>query len=663
VARLDLTIEAAEIDQKFAFEFEYNTDLFTEPTIARLQQHYERLISEVVADPLRPVARLTMSTDQEHAALIASATATARDYPRDARIHELIAQALDAAPDRIAVKCGAESLTAREILTRARSLSASLRQMGIQRGDIVAVCVDRSVDMPVVMLGVLQAGAAYVPLDPIYPADRLEYMLADSEARVIVAHRQFADRLPSGGTPVLWVEADTWTSPGAEPFDVDGDSMDLAYVIYTSGSTGRPKGVEIAHRSVVNFLLSMKERPGLTAGDRLLAVTTLCFDIAGLEMYLPLLCGAELIIAPRSAIADPAALSGILETEQVTTMQATPATWRMLLESGWTGHPGFTALCGGEALPRELASRILAGGSTLWNLYGPTETTIWSTVERVEAGEGPVLVGTPIANTSVYVMDRAGHPVPSGVAGELCIGGDGVAVGYRRRPDLTSAVFLQDPFDPARRMYRTGDLARWRQDGRLELLGRMDGQIKLRGYRIELGEIEAVLQQQPGVSHAVVILDRDAQRLIGYLTTTPDAQVSTDAIRSAMVRTLPDYMVPSAIVVLPRFPLTPNGKVDKKALPAPATDRPPSAYGPPVDAVEEDVAGIWATLLRVQRVARDDNFFDLGGHSMLLVQLQSRLKTKFRRNVTLLDLFQSPTVSAIAKLLRTEAVPAAGAVS
>jgi len=505
--------------------------------------------------------------------------------------------------------------------------------------------------MPAALLAVLRSGAAYLPLDPIYPADRIEYMLSDSGARLILAHRSLAERLPSGA-PVVWVDDLTLTADREWGTSPAGSSDDLAYVIYTSGSTGRPKGVEITHRSLVNFLESMRRCPGLGEHDRLLAVTTLCFDIAGLEMYLPLLSGAELVIATREQANDPDRLQQLLAERQITVMQATPSTWRMLMDAGWQGAPGFRVFCGGEAIGRDLADRLRAAQLEVWNLYGPTETTIWSTVQRVE--EGPVTVGRPIANTSVYVLDANRQLLPARVPGELYIGGDGVARGYRGRPDLTAERFVPDPFSPGSSLYRTGDLARWAPNGALELLGRMDRQVKLRGFRIELPEIESTLKQLEGVTQAVVIVDGPSgrERLVAYVTVAPGATLESDRARAALARQLPDYMVPAVVVTLPKLPLTPNNKVDVKALPAPdQVSTSSAAFAPASNATEEQVADIWRTLLRVERVGRDDNFFDLGGHSLLLVQLQNRLHSRFGSKPALIELFKRPTIAGIAGLL------------
>ena len=427
----------------------------------------------------------------------------------------------------------------------------------------------------------------------------------------------------------------------------------LAYVIYTSGSTGRPKGVQVVQRAVVNFLASMQVEPGLTAEDTLVAVTTLSFDIAGLELFLPLTVGARVVIAGGTVVADGPQLMALMDCSNVTVMQATPATWRLLIQAGWRGDRGLRILCGGEALPRELADQLLARCGELWNMYGPTETTIWSTVYQVQSGEGAISIGRPIANTQIYILDSHLQPVPIGVVGELYIGGDGLARGYFKRPELTAEKFICDPFreTPDARLYKTGDLARYHAAGTIEFLGRIDHQVKIRGFRIELGEIEAVLAQHAQVRQAVVVAREDTpgdKRLVAYLIAKGSTPQVGD-LRSFLKDQLPDYMVPAAFVMLEAFPLTPNGKVDRKALPAPDGARLSrnANYAPPQTDLERALAAIWQDVLKVERVGRHDNFFDLGGHSLLIVQVHARLGSITPMPITIADLFRFPTVATL----------------
>ncbi|HXO19564.1 MAG TPA: amino acid adenylation domain-containing protein, partial [Thermoanaerobaculia bacterium] len=448
----------------------------------------------------------------------------------------------------------------------------------------------------------------------------------------------------------------------------------LAYVLFTSGSTGRPKGVQVTHGALANFLASMREAPGLGPGDILLAVTTLSFDIAGLEIFLPLLAGARVVLAGREVAADGARLAAELARAGATAMQATPATWRLLLESGWEGGRGFLALCGGEALPAGLARRLSSRAGKVWNLYGPTETTIWSALQPVAAereaggaGSGGtafpavVPIGRPIANTAIHLLDRDFAPVPLGVAGEIAIGGRGVARGYRGRGGSTAERFVPDPFSesPGERLYRTGDLGRRRADGTLEFLGRIDSQVKVRGFRIELGEIEATLESHPAISRAVAALRpvggeaADERRLVAWFVAAGEAPPEPRALRDFLRGRLPEFMLPAAFVALDALPLTPNGKVDRRALPAPAAAGREAGFVAPSGPVEEVVAEIWARVLGLTRVGAADDFFALGGHSLLATRVMSRLAEAFPVRLPLAALFESPTVAGLARAVAT----------
>ncbi len=524
--------------------------------------------------------------------------------------------------------------------------------------------------MVVGLLGILKAGGAYIPLDPAYPKDRISYILEDAHAPVLLTeavslrcllreHGEARQRLIPIGVEIA-------AESEANPANVT-TTHHLAYVIYTSGSTGKPKGVQLEHRSVANFLESMRHEPGMNADDVLLAVTTLSFDIAGLEIYLPLTIGARVVIASREETIDGRLLLDRMQQCGATVMQATPATWRMLLDAGWHRSPNLKILCGGEALPRELANQILPRCSSLWNMYGPTETTIWSSVLKVEeGGAGTVSIGRPIANTQMYVLDRHMAPVPDGVAGELYIGGDGLARGYFNRPELTAEKFVPDPFrrKPGARLYRTGDLARYLADGTIAFLGRSDFQVKLRGHRIELGEIEAALTQHADIRQAVVVVREDKpndQRLVAYLV---GETVEASDLKNHLRETLPDYMIPSVFMTLESLPLTPNGKIDRKALPVPEYQRDTSAdFIAPQTALERDLAGIFGQVLHLEEVGATDDFFSLGGHSLLATQVISRIRQALQVELPLRTIFEAPTVAGIASRIEKlqGAVPASDA--
>jgi amino acid adenylation domain-containing protein len=520
----------------------------------------------------------------------------------------------------------------------------------VKPGLPVGLLAERGPDLVVGLLGILESGGAYLPLDPEYPAERLAFLLEDCGAPVVVTGAvpeavaaplvEGRRRIPLGGLS----GRDGDLGPTVPP-------AELAYVIYTSGSTGRPKGVEIPHGALANFLAAMAERPGLGPGDVLLALTSPSFDIAALELFLPLLVGARVEIAEQPG--DGAALLRRLAQSRATVVQATPSGWRLLLAAGFTGGP-LRALCGGEALPPDLATSLADGCSALWNLYGPTETTVWSTVERIEA-TAPISAGRPILHTAVHQLDPRFFPVPLGARGELWIGGRGLARGYRRRPALTAQRFVPDPFSGARgaRLYRTGDLARRRADGRLEILGRVDQQVKLRGHRIELGEIEAVLAAHPALAQAAVVLRSDGgePRLVAYgVPAGGEEPPAPEALRSYLGERLPAAMVPAVFVALEALPATPNGKVDRRALPAPRPVRREAAVAPR-SAEEKDLAQIWCDLLEIEAVGVRDNFFDLGGHSLLLARVQAEINRRLGVELSIIDLFQYPTIETLARHL------------
>jgi amino acid adenylation domain-containing protein len=651
---LDLTLYVWESEGRIGGSVEYNLDLFNAGTIARFAACYCTLAAEMASQPDSPISRLPLLTKAQEAEWLEAYHDPRIWYPQDLCTHEWIERQACETPDAIAVVCGEEQLTYRELSVRSNRLAHRLRALGVGPESLVGLCVDRSLDLVIAPLAIWKAGGAYVPLDPEYPSQRLAFMLEDSGAAVLVTESRFLSKLRQTLPAVVCLDRERrrLEEESAEAPLPAATAENLAYVIYTSGSTGKPKGVEIRHRSLVNLLWSMQREPGIGAADRLLAVTTFSFDIAGLELYLPLVSGAQVVIAPRAAAFDGEALAKLLADSGISMMQATPVTWRLLLEAGWRGSPGLKILCGGEALTLELAQRLLGKGAEVWNLYGPTETTIWSTLQRIEAGCARVPIGHPIANTQVYVRDEYGQPVPPGVTGELYIGGAGLARGYLHRAELTAERFVEHPFQPGQRLYRTGDLVRRLADGSLECLARVDHQVKLRGFRIELGEIEKALEQQPGIGQAVVVVREDTAgdpRLTAYLTgSAPDAA----ALRKALQASLPDYMVPAAFVPLDHFPLTPNRKVDRQALPAPPAEAAAlTAHLSPRTRTESEVAAIWRDLLRNPRVGVNDNFFDLGGHSLLVVQLQSRLRRQFKREISLVDLFQHPTIAMIAGLL------------
>jgi amino acid adenylation domain-containing protein len=625
-----------------------------------MQQEFTTFLQDTASDSQQSISNLSHLTDKECHQLLVEWNATHVEYPMDRCIHQLFEDQVECTPDVVAVSFQDEHLTYRELNSKANQLAYLLQQEGVGPEMLVGGGVERSLDMVIGLLGVLKAGGAYVPLDPTYPSERIAFMLEDAQVQALVTQQHLLAQLPVQRTKVVcldtYVPAHTRQSQADPLSGVTSDN--LAYVIYTSGSTGQPKGVQIMHRAVVNFLLSMREHLGFTSQDRLLAITTISFDIAALELFLSLIVGAHVIVISRETAADGAALAEILAGADITVMQATPITWHLLLASGWQGKPDLRILCGGEALPLDLAQMLLPRTASLWNLYGPTETTIWSTICKIEPEDEVVTIGRPIANTQIYLLDPRLQPVSVGEPGELYIGGDGLARGYLNRPELTDERFITHPFSnkPGAHIYKTGDLARYQPDGTIVHLGRLDHQIKLRGLRIELGEIETALARYPAVRQAVVVAHEDAsgdKRLVAYLVLHEQQTTTISDLQSHAARLLPNYMVPSAFILLEAFPLTPNGKVDRCALPAPhftpATQQ--QTFASPRTSIEKVVAGIWSQILGIARIGINDDFFELGGDSLKVLLVIARLRQSLQIQLSLARFYEARTVALLSQII------------
>ncbi|MEO1561162.1 MAG: amino acid adenylation domain-containing protein, partial [Cyanobacteria bacterium J06632_19] len=566
---------------------------------------------------------------------------------------ELFAHQVNLTPNAPAVLNGNEWLTYSELDQKSNQIAHALKELGVTKETVVAVYLERQPELVTALLGILKIGAAFQPLDPSFPEERLEYMLTDSGAEVIITEDKITTPNLKNSAKTLLLNSTSRQPKTALPPIPDNNH--LAYIIYTSGSTGKPKGVQIPHSALVNFLLSFRKQPGLTSDDTFVAVTTTAFDISILELFLPLIAGARLIIADRETVRDGIKLAELLDQNQATAMQATPATWRLLLTAQWQPHRAFRALCGGEAMPVDLATSLLNSGIELWNVYGPTETTIWSTVNPIKQPNDAQSIGKAIANTSIYILDSAGNPLPQGIVGELYIGGSGIARGYRGKPNLTAQRFVPNPFaqTPGERLYNTGDLARWLPNGEIEFLGRADYQVKIRGYRIELGEIETVLNNHPAISHAIVQPWEDNisdKKLVAYLVAKTDAKSLNPAdFKAYASEKLPLYMVPSTWMYLDAMPLTPNNKVDRRALPKPTNNS--INYVAPRNVIEEALTEIWQPLIKVEKIGVKDNFFDLGGHSLIAAQIHTQMRKIFSIDLSLKDLLISLTIEKTAQLI------------
>ena len=658
-SKIDLYIDVDEKADGIAGPITYNPDLFERSTIVRLIGHWSSLLQQAVNTPEQKVTALRLLTDNEQQQFL-TWNDTRSELPGKCT-QDLFAEQCERTPGSVAVEFGDTRLTYRELNTRANQLSHYLRRKGVGPGKLVALCVDRGLDMIVGLLGILKAGGAYIPLDPGFPRERLAAMLDDAEPCLLLTQERLGGML-SSAKEVLLIDAE-WDRIAKEDKTqpaVSAAANDLAYVIYTSGSTGKPKGVQIEHKSLVNLLLSMRHELDFTSTDTLVAVTTLSFDIAGLELYLPLICGATLVVASPEQAQDGVLLRELIERHRATTMQATPTTWRLLIEAGWQGAPLSKVLCGGEAMTPELARDLSSRVASVWNVYGPTETTIWSSIYKLTGQENnAVPIGTPVANTQLYVLDRHQLLVPVNTVGEIYIGGDGVARGYLNREELNAEKFVRNPFrpNPGGRLYRTGDLGRYRDDGNIECLGRNDQQVKIRGFRIELGEIESVLSDHENVRQCAVIArgnTPDDKRLIAFFEPAAGRSVTVSEIREHLRHRLPEYMIPASIISIEGMPLTPNGKIDRKALPETDTQTSPSETLAPRDEIEQVLTRLWSRVLGVPPIGVNDNFFELGGHSLLAVRIIAGIEKVFGKRLPLATLVQAPTVARLAEVLRRD---------
>ena len=657
----ELFLNASGSEKSLVLEWSYNTQLFKPDTISAMMVGFENLLRAVVANPSVRVDTLTWAVPGE--SLKTPIQEEVTYTPNQQPLHELLAQTAAKFPEKIALVFQQQTLTYWHLHETANLLATYLIEKGIQKGDIVGVALDRSPEMLIALMAILKAGAAYLPLDPAYPHDRIAYMLTDSSARMVVTSQKYAGRLD---VPVLEVvvekaliEASALTTSELAG-SVEGN--DLAYILYTSGSTGKPKGVLVEHRNLVNLLTSMIDWPGIRPDDRLLAVTTISFDIAGLELFLPLLVGATLVLADTETTRDGRLLLEAVQTEHISMIQATPATYKIMLAAGWEKLLPLKVLCCGEPLAKDLAQKLMARCASLWNMYGPTETTIYSTGKQILPSDQLITIGRPIHNTKVYILDDSENQLGIGSVGEITIAGEGVARGYHNRPELNAEKFIKNPFGDGL-LYRTGDLGKWTPNGEIHCLGRTDQQVKIRGYRIELGEIEQAILGDIDIKDAVVLAREDRPGypyLVAYVVpkTTPAEREVSEWRKRRKQRTkdlLPDYMVPTEFVVLPQLPLTLNGKIDRKALPEPesASQSTAPAVSKPQTREEELVASIWSDVLGLETIDDTDDFFELGGHSLIAVQIMTRIERETGKRLPLSTLFEYPTIQKLASLLQT----------
>lgn len=651
---LDLFLSLTETPQGLSGTLEYNTDIFTAATIQRLMAHFQQLLTSAIANPDQPLLSLSLLTPAEQEQLkIWNQTEVA--YPLDRCLHHWIEDQVERTPDAIAVIFGNTQLTYRELNQRANQLAAHLQQLGVEPEILVGICVERSLEMVIGLLGILKAGGAYVPLDPSYPPERLSFMLQDAQVPILLTQQALLNSLPPTTAQILCLDSPPPHLPTFPP-PLSPTPSSLAYVIYTSGSTGKPKGAMNTHQGICNRLLWMQDTYGLTANDRVLQKTPFSFDVSVWEFFWPLMTGACLVVAPPDAHKDSAELVRLITQYQITTLHFVPSMLRVFLND-----PGVVncvslrhVICSGEALAVDLPQLFFQKlAAELHNLYGPTEAAVDVTAWKCQLNwsDRAIPIGYPIANTQIYILNSYLQPVPVGVAGELHIGGIGVGRGYLNRPELTAAKFIPNPLKVGDRLYKTGDLARYRPNGSIEYLGRLDHQVKLRGLRIELSEIEAVLTQHAAVQEAVVVAQEDQSgqsQLVAYWVACSTAEIETEQLRSHLLQSLPDYMLPAQFIRLEALPTLPNGKLDRRALPAPTWEGNIKTFVAPSNPLEQRLYEIWAKYLQCDRIGIHDSFFELGGHSLLATQVISEIRQTFAIELPLRCLFESPTIAGLA---------------
>ncbi|MCS4307003.1 amino acid adenylation domain-containing protein/non-ribosomal peptide synthase protein (TIGR01720 family) [Rheinheimera pacifica] len=657
-AKYDLTFYFNDTGELSGF-IEYNTDLFNRDTISRMAEHLTLLLQHLLAQPQQKLASVSLLSEQEKQQILQHWSRGDTLPASSCTLDQMVQRQAAATPELAAIVSRDTSLTYRQLDLLSTTLAQQLQASGVGRGSYVAIATERNAAMIVAMLGTLKAGAAYIPVDLSYPQDRVQYMFDTANIAAVISQPALSTNLPAGNWPVLQLSSDGNTlqqsSLPVTALTAQAQPADQAYVIFTSGSTGLPKGVMISHQTVVNFLQAMSRAPGVKQGETLLAVTTISFDIAVLEIFLPLINGGTVVLADKEQLQDANCILQLMQQHNISVMQATPSMWRMLLDMGWQGKRDMRILCGGEALPPELAETLLLRSSSFWNLYGPTEATVWCSRHRIESGDGEngaVTIGKPIENTRMYLLDDQMQPVPVGVPGEIYIGGNCLAEGYMARADLTAEAFVTDPLSGTGMLYRTRDLARYNSAGNIIFLGRADSQVKVRGFRIELGEIDTTLNKHPQVQQAVSVvheLKPGDKRIVCYFEASESA-LEHDKLRLYLKKHIPEYMVPAIFIQLDKLPLTPNGKINRRGLPKPSADLIQSGvpYVAPANDIEAALCQLYQQILRTERVGSDDDFFSLGGDSLLVIQLVSKAKL-CNISLTARQVFQHKTPRLLAQ--------------
>lgn len=657
--QFDLSLSVDDYGDYFSAQLKYASSLFTESRIIYFIERFDIIMNYLLDNLHKTIDDIQLISDNEKMKIIYEWNNTYKKLPENYTIQKLFEDNVDLAPDAIAVMAGNDIISYAELESKSNQLANYLRKYAVKNNTLVGIYIDRSAEMIVGLMGILKSGAAYVPIDPSYPTDRINYIINDSSATVIITKNKFLEELSFFNGNCICL--DNLSNELNECSDIRPERInkpdDLAYVIYTSGSTGQPKGVEIRHEGAVNFLLHVSETPGIKSNDVFTAIATICFDMSVLDIFGSLSAGACIALIEKEVSADAEKLAEALDKYRVTISQATPTTWDMLISTGWKGRGDLKILCGGEMLKRDLAMKLLACSGELWNMYGPTETTVYSACKRITEDEPEISAGKPIANTSIYILDEKMRPVPVGLVGDLYIGGKGVAGGYHNKPDLTKAKFIPDPYSRSGKdiMYSTGDRAKYLPDGEIVIIGRSDFQVKIRGFRIELEEVESVIKSHPAVGNAVVtaVDNYSGQKILAVYLVSSDSKLSSTDLQNLCAKKLPDYMIPSAYIFIDKIPLTPNGKVDIKALPPITQDyyKRQISFVPPTGETEYKIANIWKRVLLLDRVGVNNSFFDLGGTSISASLLAVELRRQFRQDISVVRIFQYPTIKALAEFI------------
>ncbi|WP_228853308.1 non-ribosomal peptide synthetase [Aegicerativicinus sediminis] len=657
VSQFDLMLMISKENGQCHATVEYNRDLFVHETIQRLFRSFQKIIGKVVVQPDTLISQLPLASENEIESFVAEYTNVNKNWPKDQYMYQLFERIAGNFPDTTAVIYGEQNISYRQLNSRANDIGKYLLNLGVSVGTRVVVLMNRNRDLIETLLGIHKAGGVFIPVHTSFPNDRIKFILRDANAPILITNIQ-SFTLDSEAKVVYTQEIETSNSVESGNLNLNHDADGLAYIIYTSGSTGKPKGVMINHSSLTNFLISMYEKPGINKNDVLLAVTNISFDISILELFLPLVSGAKVVVANDSVLDNLFFLQDLIAKHNVTIMQATPIFWQLLIDSGWKGKDDLKILCGGDILTKSLARQLINRSAELWNMYGPTETTIWSSLAKITHEDQKISIGHPVSNTQLFILDHQLHPLPIGIVGDLYIGGEGLASGYLSKPELTSEKFLYSPFisNGETRLYRTGDKARFLNNRSIQLLGRSDNQVKINGNRIELGEITAVIEKLPAISQAITIPFKQSNgnlKLAVYYVVNQRISVSQEELRNWLKKEVPSYMLPSYLIELEQFPLNSNGKIDRQALPNPEINRTSTNYVPATNEVEKVLIEIWKNALNIETVGIHDNFFDLGGASIQTIQVVTKANM-FGYSLQIEDIFEYQTISELANFIQSK---------